>query len=160
MDILLIILAFVALLIGLLGCVVPVLPGPPIAYVGLLLARWSGYVDFSNNFLFTMAAITAVVTAIDFLLPVWMTRRFGGSRKATVGAGIGLVAGLFILPPLGIILFPFLGALAGELLNNREESAKAFKVALASFAAFMLGTGLKVILCGVMVFYVISGMVA
>lgn len=160
MDILLVILAFVALLIGLLGCVVPILPGPPVSYVGLLLMRWSGYADFSTDFLIWMAVATVAVTVVDFFLPVWMTKRFGGSKKATLGAGLGLVVGIFVFPPLGMLLFPFLGALAGELINNSEDSAKAFKVAFASFAAFMLGTGLKLTLCGAMIFYCVKGFFA
>lgn len=153
MDILLVILAFVLLLVGLAGCVIPVLPGPPLSYAGMLLMQWSGYGGFSSRMLIITGVVVIVVTLLDYYLPVWMTKRFGGSKRAVIGSALGLVAGLFILPPLGMILFPFLGALAGELMNDRTDSAKAFKVAFGSFAAFMLGTGLKLATSSVIIFY-------
>lgn len=160
MDIFLAVLACLCLLIGLVGCIVPVLPGPPISYVGLLLMQWSGYGGFSGRFLAAFAVVVIVVTVIDFYLPVWMTKRFGGSRAAQIGSAIGLVAGIFILPPIGIILGPFLGALAGELIHDRNNSAGAFKAAFGSFAAFMLGTGLKLVVSGLMIFYAVKAFFA
>ena len=153
MDVLLAILACLCLLIGLIGCIVPVLPGPPISYVGLLLLHWSVYADFSTKFLVIWAIVVVVVTALDYYLPVFMTKRFGGSRAATIGSGIGLVAGLFLFPPIGMIICPFFGALIGELIHDHVDSAKAFRVAMGSFAAFMLGTGLKLIASAMMLFY-------
>lgn len=155
MDVFLIILAVLCALIGLAGCLLPVLPGPPIAYLGLLLARWSGFGDYSPGFLIGWGAATVLVTVADYYLPVYMTRRFGGSRQASIGATIGILAGLFLLPPLGIVIFPFFGALAGELIHNRRDSAKAFRVAFGSFVAFLSGTGLKLIVCTFMLYYIV-----
>lgn len=156
MDILLVILAVICLLIGLAGCIVPILPGPPISYVGLLLLNWTDYVSFSTDFLLTWAAIVVVVTLLDYFLPPFMTRRFGGSRYATWGATIGLVLGFFVFPPLGIILLPFFGALAGELIYDSTNSAKAFRVAFGAFLAFVVGTGLKLVASIMMIYYSVT----
>lgn len=153
MDVVLAILACLCLLVGLIGCVVPALPGPPISYVGLLLLQWSGYGGFSTQFLVIFAVVVVVVTVLDFYLPAWMTKRYGGSRAAQVGSILGLVVGMLVIPPVGIILGPFLGALVGELIHDRTDTAAAFKAAFGSFMAFMLGTGLKLIVCGLMIFY-------
>ena len=153
MEILLAILAALCLMIGLAGCIVPVLPGPPLSYVGLWLLHWGGYGDFTVRFLVIWAVVTGVVTLLDYYLPVLMTKRFGGSRSATIGSVVGLVAGLFLFPPVGMIVCPFFGALIGELMHDRTDSARAFRVAMGSFLAFLLGTGAKLIACGIMLFY-------
>ena len=157
-DILLVILAFLLLIVGLAGSVVPVLPGPPLSYVGLLVLQWSGYGGFSSDFLWLWATITVVVTVVDYFLPVWMTRTFGGSRSATIGSMIGIVAGMFLFPPVGLVVGPFLGALVGELINDRTNSAKALRVALGSFLAFIFGTGAKLIVSGIMIFYAVKAL--
>lgn len=153
MDILLIILAAICLLVGLAGCIVPILPGPPISYLGLLLLNWTKYVKFSTDFLLIWAAVVVIVTLLDYFLPPLMTKRFGGSKYATWGATIGLILGFFIFPPIGIILLPFFGALAGEFIYDNTNSAKVFKVALGSFVAFILGTGVKLIAAITMIYY-------
>lgn len=156
MDILLSILAIICVLVGVVGCIVPILPGPPIAFVGLLLANWTSYTDFSTEWLVLWGAITAAVTIIDYYLPVWFTKKLGGSKQATRGATIGLIAGMFFMP-LGVILGPFIGAFIGEMFHNREDNAKAFKVAFGSFIAFISGTGMKLVAAGMMAFYVVKG---
>lgn len=150
-------MACLLLLVGLVGSILPVLPGPPLGYVGLLLLKWSGYADFSTNFLIIWALIVVAVTLLDYFLPVWMTRKFGGSRSATIGSTIGLIVGIFVLPPFGMILFPFLGALAGELMFDSENLGKAWRVAFGSFAAFIFGTGAKIAVSVIMIAYAIAG---
>ncbi|MCL1865458.1 MAG: DUF456 domain-containing protein [Spirochaetes bacterium] len=158
MEIVLVILAFLFLLVGLLGTVFPILPGPPLSYIGLLLLQLSGYGNFSSTFLWIWAAITVVVTVVDYLLPPWIAQRFGGSRSAAIGSLLGLVAGIFLFPPWGLIIGPFLGALAGELYYDREDKAKAFKVAFGAFLAFILGTGAKLIVSSMMIYYAVKVM--
>jgi uncharacterized protein YqgC (DUF456 family) len=153
-EIILVILAFLLLLAGLTGAIVPVLPGPPLSYAGLLLLQWSGYGGFTSAFLWIWAAITAVVTIADQFLPAWMARRFGGSRSAMRGALLGLLAGMFF-PPLGLIIGPFFGALAGELIHDRTDSVKALKVAFGAFLAFLFGTGVKLIISSMMIYYAV-----
>lgn len=160
MDVVLLILALLCVVVGLLGCIVPVLPGPPVSYVGLLLLHFSRYGDFGVKFLIVWAVITVAVTVTDYVLPPLIVRKTGGSRAATRGSLVGLIAGFFIFPPWGIILFPFLGALVGELLHDRTQVGRAFGVAAGSFAAFILGTGVKLIASGMMLYYVVKGAVS
>ena len=87
--------------------------------------------------------MTVAVSAADYFLPAWMTRRFGGSRSGAIGATAGVFAGFFLFPPVGIILGPFAGAVLGELLNDRSDVPKAFLVGFGSFLAFVVGTGVK-----------------
>ena len=143
MDILLIILAVICLLVGIAGCILPSLPGPPVCYIGLLLARWGG-MDINNRLLIIALAVTILVTVLDYYLPIWFTKRFGGSRYATWGSMIGIIAGLFFMP-VGLIAGPFIGAFIGELINDSSNIPNALKVAFGSFAAFFFGTGLKII---------------
>ena len=171
MEIALVIIAFLLLFLGLLGSVLPALPGPPLSFVGLLLLRFSGYADFSLRFLLVWAGITAAVTIMDNVLPALMTKRFGGSRMAVIGSIVGLVLGVILFPPMGVLLGPFLGALVGELLNNyiqarrggdtafnTENNIKALKVAMGSFLAFIIGTGAKIIVVSIMIFYAVKEM--
>jgi len=156
MEIILLVLAFALLLAGFLGAVIPILPGPPLSYAGLLLLQWSGYGRFTSPFLWLWFGITVIVTVIDYILPSLLTKQFGGSRYASVGAFLGLLAGIFFFPPLGLIAGPFLGAFAGELIYNRANGLKAFIVALGAFFAFIVGTGAKLIVSGMMLFYAVK----
>jgi len=155
MEIALLILGFVFLAAGLLGAVLPGLPGPPLSYVGLVFLQWSKYAGFSPVFLWVWAGITVVVTVMDYFLPSLMAKQFGGSRAASIGSFVGLVAGIFVFPPWGMIAGPFLGAFAGELLSNRANGAQALKVALGAFLAFIVGSGAKLIASAVMIFYAV-----
>ena len=152
----LLVLAFVLLGAGVLGVFIPILPGPLLSYFGLLALQWSDYGNFTFAFLLIWALVTLAVTIMDYLLPSIMARRFGGSRASSIGSFLGLVAGMFFLPQ-GIILGPFLGALVGELIyqrvlksGNALNPAGALKAALGALLAFFVGSGIKLILCGVM----------
>lgn len=136
-------LAIICTIVGVVGCVVPILPGVPICYLGILLCFWNG-ADFTTSQLVIWAIVAAGVTLLDNFLPAVMTKKFGGSKEATRGSMIGIIVGFF-LGPLGLILGPFFGALIGELTHNGNDSARAFKVAFGSFAAFICGTGIKLI---------------
>lgn len=152
MDIFLSVLALILLLVGLAGSVIPALPGPPLSYAGLLTLHFTRFGETSARFLLLWAMVTVGVTLADLYLPGRMARRYGGSRSASIGAWIGMVAGFFIFPPLGIIFCPFVGAFTGELFHDHANNAKALKAAFGTFAAWLIGTGLKLITCGVMLF--------
>ncbi len=142
MDILLLSISVALLLIGLAGCFLPVIPGPPLSFLSLLMVNFTVYADFTLRFLLITASVAAAVTVLDLILPVWATRKFGGSRYGMWGAGIGIFAGMFFLPPVGLIIGPLAGAIMGELLKG-ANSRKAIVAGLGSFAGFMLGVGLK-----------------
>ena len=153
MELLFVILAFVLLLIGLLGAIIPMIPGPPLSFAGLLFLQWSGFGNFTLVFIIVWALITLAVTLMDYILPSIMTRKFGGSKAASIGSFLGLVAGIFIFPPWGMIIGPFLGAYLGELIHNHADGSKAIKAAFGAFFAFITGTGIKLIVCSLMLYY-------
>ena len=151
-DFLLIVLAGALMLIGLVGCIIPIIPGPPISFVGLLVLEATNSVDFSGEFLILMFVLAAAVTVLDYIIPIWGTKKFGGTRAGVIGSTIGLIVGLIFFPPLGIIIGPFAGAVIGEMIRN-DDFNKALKSGLGSFIGFLLGTGLKLIVSSVMMFY-------
>ncbi len=155
MSTILIILAVVCLLAGIAGCIVPVLPGPPLGYAALWLMKWSGAADFDGRFLLIWGIVTLVVTAADYLLPAWLSKRFGGSKYAATGSLVGLLAGMIFFPPVGPVAGAFIGAFVGEMLYDSSDAGKAFKAACGAFVAFLLGTGLKLGVCLAMAFYVV-----
>lgn len=143
-SVILCIVAGVLLLVGFLGTFVPVLPGAPLAWAGLLAAHFSRFNNISILWLIITGVIAVVVSIIDNFFPVTMTKKFGGSKYATTGATIGLIIGFFT-GPWGIILGPFLGALVGEWINKEGINEGVFKAAFGAFMGFLLGTGLKMI---------------
>lgn len=150
MDVVILVLAIICCLLGFAGCIVPVLPGPPLCYVAMLLAHWSGFVRLSITEFVVWAAVVIIVTVIDFFLTPWMTRRFGGSKAGSWCAMLGLVVGMFLPWPVGPLLGPFLGALLGEIVFAKKDTASATHAALGSFLSFFVGTGVKLIACGSM----------
>lgn len=145
MDITLSIFAFILSIVGIIGCVVPILPGLAFSYVALLLAYACSYSQLSITSLLIWLVVTVVVSILDYFLPVYMTKVFGGSRSGAIGALIGLVAGMIWFNVVGAILGPFVGAVLGELLNDKNDAPKAFRVGFGSFLSFFLGTGAKLI---------------
>lgn len=143
MDITFTILAFLLSVAGIAGCIIPALPGVVLSYAGLLCAYFTSYSSLSATAIWVWLAVTVAVSVADYFLPAWMTRRFGGSRAGAIGATVGVFAGFFLFPPLGIILGPFFGAVLGELLHDKRDPGKALLVGFGSFLSFVVGTGLK-----------------
>ena len=143
MEYLFIFLAVIFAVTGLLGAVLPVLPGPPIAFLSLLMLLLCDGNDISTTALVVTGVLALVITIVDYIAPVWFAKKTGGSKYGTWGATIGLVAGLF-LGPLGVFVGPFIGAYIAERMPN-TPSEKAFGVAFMTFAAFMLTTGIKLV---------------
>ena len=145
-------------LLGLAGCFIPVLPGPPVSYAALLLASFTRYAHFSWRFMALWLAVAVAVTAADAFLPALFTRRAGGSRAAAVGCTAGVAAGFFIMPPWGIIICSLLGALIGEWWASGQLTGKAFRVAAGAVAAFAAGTAAKLTASAVMFYYLLRCM--
>ncbi|MFH1297750.1 MAG: DUF456 domain-containing protein [Bacteroidota bacterium] len=158
MDPLLITIGIVLLILGIAGSFIPVLPGPPLSYLSLLLLQFSSYHPFTVRFLVIWAIVTAAIVILDYVVPAYGTKVFGGTRKGQWGAVFGVFIGIFFLPPIGIIVGPFLGALVGEMLAGKQ-SGEAFKAALGSFLGFLAGTFMKLALSLIFVYYFISALV-
>jgi len=144
MDIVLLVLGFILMLTGILGSFLPVLPGTPVSWFGLLLLYLTKAVPNDWWFLGITLTIAMIVFAMDYLIPAIGTKKFGGTRAGMIGTTIGLVVAIVfpILGILGIIIWPFVGAFLGELLNKADQKS-ALKAAFGSFIGFLTGTFLK-----------------
>jgi len=146
------------MIIGIIGCVLPVIPGPPLSFLGILLLHFSRYAEFSFEFLLLFGAIAVIVTVLDYIVPIWGTKKFGGSKTGMWGAGIGLVIGIIVLPPIGILVGPFAGAVIGETITGKK-SADAFRAGLGSLLGLMMGVGLKLAASLVMTYYFVKELI-
>lgn len=155
LEIFLIIASAICLLVGLAGCILPLLPGPPISYVGLLLLHFTGKVHFSTTQLVVWAIVVVAIVVLDYLTPVIGTKRFGGSKYGNRGCLAGTFVGLCFLP-WGIVVGPFAGAVIGELIGKRPFKT-ALKAGFGSFVGFLFGTLLKLAVCLYFIFCFFTG---
>ncbi len=146
------------MLVGIIGCLVPVLPGPPISYLGLIMLHVTKFGQFSTTILISLAAVAIVVTILDYIVPIWGTRKFGGSKYGMRGATVGLIIGLF-LGPVGIIVGPLIGAIVGELIF-KDDLNYAIKAGFGSLLGFLTGIGLKLAASFVITFYFVKELIA
>lgn len=147
MDYLLLILGFVCMIIGLLGSFLPILPGPPISWVGLLLLYFTEAIEMNYWVLGITLLVAVMVAILDYVIPAKGTKRFGGSSYGIWGTNIGLIVGIFAPIPLGFIIGPFVGAFVGELIYNSKDHKRALKAATGSFIGFLASTFMKFMVC-------------
>jgi uncharacterized protein YqgC (DUF456 family) len=143
MDFLILIFVILLLIIGLAGCIIPALPGPPISFLGLLLFHFFTSNQIDTDTLWLLAAAVSIITFLDYWLQVYGVKKFGGGKKAINGTILGLIFGLFVFPPFGVIIGPFIGAFIGAKMETKEDSTRAIKIALGALAGFLGGTILK-----------------
>lgn len=157
-DIILIILGILCLLVGLTGCILPALPGPPLSYAALLLLHFTDKVQFSTTQLVVWLIVVVVIQVLDYFVPMLGSKYTGGTRWGTRGCMAGTLVGLFFMP-WGIILGPFLGAFIGELLGGSDKKL-ALKSGIGSLIGFLLGTVLKCAVCGYFIYLFFSELLA
>lgn len=153
----LIVLAIILCITGIIGSVVPGLPGPPLSWVGVLLAYLShklGGADMSMTFVLVWLGVTVVVSVLDYTVPARFTKLAGGTKAGSTGATIGMIIGMF-LTPIGMIPCSLLGAFLAEWLQENKSMWGALKAAAGTFIGFLLGSGLKIIASGTMLFYIL-----
>lgn len=151
------IIAIIIALLGIAGCLLPVLPGPPLSWVALLILSFSDSLEREVPLagIIVWFVITAVITAADYILPGLMAKKAGGHKAAEIGAIAGLFAGM-LLTPVGMILGSFLGAFIGEFVFSRQDFRSSLKAAFSAFLAFFLSTGLKLVFSIILLFVIIS----
>ena len=154
MDILISILAILAGIIGIAGSILPGLPGTPVSWIGLLILYIWGPEEMPLKTLIIWGIVVAIVSVIDYVVPMWFTKVTGGSKYAERGALVGLIAGI-ILTPIGMILGSFIGAFLFELYYTRQGALQALKAAIGSFLGFITGTGLKTIVACIILWKII-----
>lgn len=145
MEYFLLILGFILMLVGIIGSILPALPGPPISWVGILMLYLCEGISINYWILAVTLLIAVVIGILDYIIPAKGTKYFGGSKYGIWGTNIGLVVGIFAPIPFGFLIGPFVGALVGELIYNSQEKGRAFKAATGSFIGFLAGTFMKVL---------------
>ena len=144
MDIIIIILGIVIIITGFIGCFIPVLPGPFIAWTSLPILYLTSEDIRDPQMIIILTLLMIGVTLLDYMLPIWGTKYTGGTRAGKIGSALGLIIGLFVGGVVGIILGPFFGAFIGELIAGADAS-KALKSAVGAFVGFVLGTVTKLV---------------
>ena len=153
MDIALLIIAGILMLIGIIGSIIPGIPGPPVSYAGLWIAQITERVDFPWHILLIWGIVTVIVTILDYVVPALGTKKFGGTKYGAWGSTIGVFVGM-LFGALGIILGPLVGAIIGESFAGKPFR-QAVKAGWGSFIGIMCGTLIKLICCGLMLVYLI-----
>ena len=150
MSVALLSVAIVLMLAGLVGCVIPVVPGPLLAYCGLLCMIPTSKAPSSIVIaVFGVAAL--VVTVLDYVVPALGAKRFKCSKYGTWGCAIGTFVGIFFFPE-GMLLGPFCGAVVGELLA-RKRVVEAIWGGVGAFLGFLSGVLIKIVFCVATIFY-------
>ena len=152
----LIVIAIILAVVGIIGSIVPGLPGPPLSWIGLLLAFFShklGGADMSLTFVLIWLVVTVIVSILDYTIPAKFTKLAGGSKAGSRGALIGMIIGIF-LTPIGMIPCSLAGAFLAEMFQENKSAGEALKAALGTFAGFLVGTGMKLIVSATMAFYI------
>ncbi len=132
---------------GLAGCILPMLPGPPVAYAALILLHLTDRVSLSTSELLIGLLLVIAIQLLDYFIPMWGTKYTGGGGKwANRGSLIGTIVGMFFLP-WGIIIGPFVGAFMGATKDGMDNT-QALKAGFGSLIGFLVGTAAKFVLCG------------
>lgn len=147
MDLLLLFFGFVCMIIGVFGSFLPVVPGPGLSWIGLLLLYFTKAVPANYWILGVTILIVIVISILDYTIPAKGTKKFGGSSYGIWGTNIGLIIGIFAPIPFGFIIGPFVGALVGELIYDSKDHHRALKAATGSFIGFLASSFMKFVLC-------------
>ncbi len=147
MDGLLLIAGFVCMIIGVFGSFMPVLPGPSISWVGILLLYLTNAIENNYWILGFTLVFTIFISVLDYVIPAKGTRRFGGSNYGIWGTNIGLIIGIFVPVPFGFVIGAFLGAFLGELYYNSKDKKRALKAATGSLLGFLASSFMKFVVC-------------
>jgi uncharacterized protein YqgC (DUF456 family) len=147
MDIALLLIGFCCMILGILGSFLPVLPGPGLSWLGILLLYLTNAVPMNYWILGITLLITIVISILDYTIPAQGTKRFGGSSYGIWGTNIGLVVGIFAPVPFGFLIGPFVGAFVGELIYNSTDHKRALKAATGSLIGFLASSFMKFVIC-------------
>ena len=154
----LIILGLVVALIGLLGCILPLIPGPPLSFLSLIILSFAkGWEPFSTTFLVVMAGMTIAVTISDYVVPIGAAKRYGASKPGVWFSIAGLLLGLFLFPPWGMIVGAVGGAFIGELLAGKRGK-QVLRASWGVVVGNLFVIGIKIALCGFILFLYIKEM--
>jgi uncharacterized protein YqgC (DUF456 family) len=160
LNVIVCILGSILIILGLFGCIVPALPGPPLSFIALLiLAIAQGFVPpLTSKLILIMLMVTIVITMLDYVIPAAGAKKYGSSKWGIWGAILGMIIGIIYFPPLGMIVGAFIGAVAVEMLVGKS-SREALKAGWGVFMGTLFGTILKLIASGVMTYYFVWALI-
>lgn len=147
MDLLLLIIGFALMVLGIFGSFLPVLPGPSLSWIGLVLLYFTNAVPANYWILGITLLITLIISVLDYVIPAKGTKKFGGSTYGIWGTNIGLIVGILAPVPFGFIIGPFVGAFVGELVHDYKDHGRALKAATGSFIGFLASSFIKFVAC-------------
>ena len=165
MDWIFSIAAIILIFLGIIGAIIPALPGPILSFLAILCLQGTSDFKSSNQLLMILGTLAIIVTVMDYIIPGLGTKNWGGTKAGIRGSNIGLLVAVFILPILGITLGPFgligiiLGPFAGAYLGEKisgNDSDQAFRSAIGSFIGFISGTFMKLVYSFVVVFFLVK----
>jgi len=151
-SILLIIIGLLISITGLIGCIIPALPGPPLSFLSLVILELAIDDAFTLDFFYLWAGITVAVVLLDYVLPILGAKVYSASNYGIWGSIVGMIAGIIFFPPFGMILGLFAGAVIGELIAGKNE-LEALKIGSVTFFASMFMIFIKLAVSGVMLYY-------
>lgn len=154
-SILLIIFGLLISIVGLIGCIIPALPGPPLSFLSLVILEFAIEDAFPLDFFYLWGGITIAVVLLDYILPIVGAKVYKASNYGIWGSIIGMIVGIIFFPPFGMILGLFAGAVLGEVIAGKKE-LEALKVGGATFFASMLMIFIKLAVSGVMLYYFVK----
>ena len=153
MTVLLIIAGLLLALAGIVGCILPFIPGPPLSFMSLLALSWARqWEPFSVRFLIVMGLLTVLLTVLDYVIPAGGAKKFGASKAGILGSMLGMPLGLFFFPPWGILIGGIGGAFLGELLAGKEGNT-ALRASWGVFIGYVAGTALKLAFSTIVLFF-------
>lgn len=144
MDLFFLILSFLTMILGIIGCFFPIIPGPLTGWFGFIFLYQIKNINSNKSLLIITFSIALLVFIIDYIMPIIGAKLFGGSKKGVIGASFGLIIGIVFLGPFGILIGPLLGALTGEILNDDKSLKVAFKASLGTLLGLISGFFLKI----------------
>ena len=143
MEIVLIIISFLLVILGIVGSFIPIIPSPISGWLGLLILHQASFLEAQYYFLAITFAIAISVFILDYFIPSIGAKKFGGSNAGVIGSTIGLVIGIFLFGPIGILFGSFFGALIGELTVNINNIRIALLAAIGTLIGYLGGFLLK-----------------
>jgi uncharacterized protein YqgC (DUF456 family) len=153
-----IVIGSILILLGLVGSIFPILPGPPLSFIGLFLLSLEKHFSspLTPTFVIVMAIVTILVTAIDHILPFIGAKKYGASKWGVWGSVVGMMIGIF-WPPIGMLVGAFIGAVVTEWLIQKKKG-EALRAGWGVMIGIFWGMGLKLGVSGMMAYYFIRAL--
>ncbi|MEX0905364.1 MAG: DUF456 domain-containing protein [Balneolaceae bacterium] len=158
MEIIWIVLGAVFIICGIIGAFLPVVPGLPLSYIGLLCLQLTSPPPFTLRFLVVWALIVLMIQLLEQIATIAGARKMGATGYGIGGSIVGIVLGFFFFPPFGIVFGPIIGAFAGEMIGGKSSDL-ALRAAMGAVLGFLVSTLLKVMVALVIAYYFVSAVI-